>query len=117
MKFDANPDVLAMILQNHGLKDDRINLMVFDDFMGISEGIWFGFGEEDYSWEMLKLWEAVGLLEIEDQRCVDNGLWARVAQNVRMEYTGLQNEYEGFEMNNLEEYAQSLEKVFRENDL
>lgn len=115
MKFDANPDVLAMILRNHNLKDDQINLMVFDDFMDVEEGLWYGFDEDTYSFGLLKLWEAVGLLEIEDQRCVDNGLWARVAQNVRMEYAELQNEYEGFEMNNLEEYAQSLEKVFREN--
>lgn len=115
MKFDANPDVLAMILRNHNLKDDQINLMVFDDFMDVEEGLWYGFDEDTYSFELLKLWEAVGLLEIEDQRLVANGLWARVAQDVRMEYAEL--EYDGSEDSNLEEYANHLEEVYREHDL
>lgn len=92
MKFEHNPDVLEEVLKGRQINATIIRLMVMDDFMAIPEGMWLGFDENDYGLDIPELLAHVGLLQIEDQREVNNGLFARATIGARMEYAQLANE-------------------------
>lgn len=119
MKFDCVPDVLANILNKHGLKDTTINLMIFDDFMDTSPGLWFGgFDRDDYgSFDKLLEFKEAGIIELVDQTDVDNGVWVRVKKEIAIEYLKLVAEFQEIEIIDLSDYLKQLDEAYKAHDL
>ena len=119
MKFEYVPEVLAEILNKHGLKDTHINLMILDDFMDTSRGIWFGgFDRDDYgSFDKLLEFKEAGIIELVDQTDVDNGVWVRVKKEIAIEYLKLVAEFQEIEIIDMSDYLKQLDAAYKAHDL
>lgn len=112
MKFEYNPDVLEEVLKGRRINPTLLRLMVMDEFMSVPDGMWLGFDESDYGLDIPELLAHVGLLQIEDQREVNNGLFARATISARMEYAKLADD--DFDA---EAYEKHLWEEFEKHDL
>lgn len=118
MKFDYIPEVMEEILNNHGVKATQINLMVFDDFMDTSGGIWFGgFDKDDYDFYRLLEMKEAGIIELEDQTAVGNGVWVRVRKEISIEYFKLAAEFQEIEILDMSDYLKQLDEDYKAHDL
>ena len=119
MKFEYVPEVLAKILIKHGVEATTINLMIFDDFMDTSRGIWFGvFDKDGYGgFDKLLEFKEAGIIELVDQTDVDNGVWVRVRKEISIEYLKLVAEFQGIEIIDLSDYLKQLDEAYKAHDL
>ena len=118
MKFEYSPEVMEEILNKRGLKATKINLMVFDDFMITSGGIWYGgFDKDYYDFDRLLEMEEAGIIELVDQTDVDNGVWVRVKKEIAIEYLKLVAEFQEIEIIDMSDYLKQLDEAYKAHDL
>lgn len=117
MKFEYVPEVMEKILNKHGVKATHINLMVFDDFMTTSGGIWYGFDKDDYDFDRLLEMEEAGIIELKDQTEVDNGVWVRVRKEISVEYLKLVADFQEIEIIDMSNYLKKLDEAYKAHDL
>lgn len=118
MKFEYIPEVMEEILNKHGVKATQINLMVFDDFMTTSCGIWYGgFDKDAYDFDRLLEMEEAGIIELEDQTEVDNGIWVRVRKEISIEYLKLVADFQEIEIIDMSDYLKQLDEEYKAHDL
>lgn len=118
MKFEYIPEVMEEILNKHGVKATQINLMVFDDFMTTSGGIWYGgFDKDDYGFDRLLEMKEAGIIELVDQTEVDNGVWVRVRKEISVEYLKLVADFQEIEIIDMGDYLKKLDEAYKAHDM